>query len=1526
MTDQHERTSGRLLLHGLLDYIHEQAKEVDPRGYRLGAVRGFVRRSDELVGLPGVESDLKVAGDHIWLRIQRLEGNPPPPVPDSQKGLFRVSKNPEGPLPELDEAALLHWLEKAGREKTPQERLELEAQVRAEALQSLVDYAGLWNAWAEGERPRRRTITLYADLFALKHQLEAEETAKPQEFVCGIGISYWQLQFDGSSIPFEYPLLTQAVEISLDDRTLALEVRPRATDTNVELDAFIACQVRGAADVERAIREHLSRHKDAPVSPFDNSSYSDVLKLAAGNLDPEGNVRDVIVPGAARPGPGEHLIVTGAWVLLSRPRSNNYLFEDLKRLQAKLESGCTIPAGPEALVTSPSDEPVKYETVRFRGISSRGDSGPDKPEELYFPLPYNEEQVTIIQRLERSPGVTVQGPPGTGKTHTIANIVCHYLATGRRVLVTSRGERALEVLQTKMPDRVRALTVSLLASDREGVRQFQAAIESIQHQVSQLNPEQTQRDILTTQSAIDRAHIELARIDARTDEIAHSQLADVDIDGVPMRAQGLAELVVSGRAQYGWFDDPLSLSTEHAPPFSGDEAEELRSARRRLAADVAYTRHTIPSPGDLPSVAAIAELHDVLSRLKTLDGQIASGELIGLRATTPEVLQAARALLARVEEALTLAKELESVDGGWPFELRTKCRDSAFASERRALEALYPELEAIVEARAEFLKRPVEFPEEGLTNIKTRQAVERGATSGKPFGFVSLGNGQAKEHLGRVRIAGRSAEGSEDWSHVLRYVGLHEQVLSFATRWNEIAEGLSAPPLQAGIRFVRTVELVATTGYKAHRLATDYDHDLPKRAAAVFDEPPTAQLLGGVRELAVVREQLLRHLTRADLSRAVTNLAVLKEKLAGKTGPVSERFRGFVERTLGSPEISAERAVAEYSNLGAELQRLAGRASDISKVRDLSQRIQNAGAPRLAARLCCQAAEANVDDAVFPTTWRKAWTWARVRTHLETIEARHELVAMAARRRDLEAGLSRLYKDMVAKSAWLATKRNATPRVLQALAGYATAIRRIGQGTGPNATRYRRDAREAMLDAAGAVPCWIMSHARISEAMPADIGAFDLVIVDEASQSDLWALPAILRGKKILIVGDDKQVSPDAGFIASQRIQELKDRFLAGQPYGTEMTPEKSLYDLAARVFAAQQVMLREHFRCVPPIIAYSNRTFYKGGIRPLRIPKPSERIDPPLVDVLVKDGVRNRRDCNEYEALAIADEITGLLKDERFKSRTLGVVSLLGLEQAKHIDSVVRQRCDAAELLRRRFECGDARSFQGSEKDIMFLSMVVDPTNSKALSGNLFDQRFNVAASRARDRMYLVRSVRSADLSDKDLRLTLLAHFDKPMVTEETEEENLIDRCESGFERQVFTALTALGYRVVPQVKTGAYRIDMVAEGASDTRLAIECDGDEYHGPDRWQDDTKRQRVLERAGWTFWRCFASTWSLHRDDVLAELLERLGAMGIEPIGATDRIPSLVERREWAPPAPDNDSPDEVEATLRRAVSADGESV
>jgi very-short-patch-repair endonuclease len=603
---------------------------------------------------------------------------------------------------------------------------------------------------------------------------------------------------------------------------------------------------------------------------------------------------------------------------------------------------------------------------------------------------------------------------------------------------------------------------------------------------------------------------------------------------------------------------------------------------------------------------------------------------------------------------------------------------------------------------------------------------------------------------------------------------------------------------------------------------------------------------------------------------------------------------------LGDESLEARTIVNTYSELITELRRIGALAADLATIQELTRRLDESGATRFGARLRSVPVAESGEDSAFPTTWREAWTWSRLSGHLDRIEAREEIIILSRRRAEHEVGLARLYREVVAKAAWLATKRKASPLVLQALAGYAGAIRRIGMGTGPNAVRYRRDAQESMFQAAGAVPCWIMSHAKISESMPSEIGAFDLVIVDEASQSDLWALPAILRGRKILVVGDDKQVSPEAGFIAAEHIQILRERFLTDQPFGVEMTPEKSLYDLAARVFAAEQVMLREHFRCVPPIIAYSNRHFYKGGIQPLRIPKASERIDPPLVDIYVEGGFRDRRDCNRNEALAIADEIGSILSDVRFDGRSIGVVSLLGMEQAKRIDTEVRRRYPANELLRREFECGDARTFQGSERDIIFLSLVAEP-GSRALSGSIFDQRFNVAASRARDRMYLVRSVEMAQLSDSDLRQSLLAHFANPLVHDASETADLLSLCESGFERDVFTRLTQRGYRVIPQVRTGAYRIDMVVEGAADARLAIECDGDEFHGPDRWQQDMHRQRVLERAGWTFWRCFASTWTLNKEEVLQELLERITSMRIEPLGALQYAPSLVDRRIWRAP-------------------------
>jgi len=202
-----------------------------------------------------------------------------------------------------------------------------------------------------------------------------------------------------------------------------------------------------------------------------------------------------------------------------------------------------------------------------------------------------------------------------------------------------------------------------------------------------------------------------------------------------------------------------------------------------------------------------------------------------------------------------------------------------------------------------------------------------------------------------------------------------------------------------------------------------------------------------------------------------------------------------------------------------------------------------------------------------------------------------------------------------------------------------------------------------------------------------------------------------------------------------------------------------------------------------------------------------------------------------------------------------------------------------------RNLAVGPPPVFQGRERDIMLVSMVLGPGDRSAQNRADQHQRFNVALSRARDRMYLFRSVESNAFAEDTLNGKLIRHFKEPFRQDAQSTQVLRDRCESGFEFDMFDELVKRGYRVEPQVKCGAYRIDFVVEGREGRRLAVECDGDRFHGPGQWSDDMARQRVLERAGWTFWRCFASSFTRRREAVIADLIQTLDNLGIEPLGS-----------------------------------------
>jgi very-short-patch-repair endonuclease len=227
----------------------------------------------------------------------------------------------------------------------------------------------------------------------------------------------------------------------------------------------------------------------------------------------------------------------------------------------------------------------------------------------------------------------------------------------------------------------------------------------------------------------------------------------------------------------------------------------------------------------------------------------------------------------------------------------------------------------------------------------------------------------------------------------------------------------------------------------------------------------------------------------------------------------------------------------------------------------------------------------------------------------------------------------------------------------------------------------------------------------------------------------------------------------------------------------------------------------------------------------------------------------------------------------------------LLGTSQAAHIHELVGERISPVDVVARKIAIGPPPVFQGRERDIMLVSMVVGPGDRAAANRSDMHQRFNVALSRARDRMYLFRSVSETEFREDSLNGKVIRHFKQPFRQDARMIQALREKCESGFEFEMFDEVVKRGFRVKPQVPCGGYHIDFVVEGNEGRRLAIECDGDRFHGPGQWQDDMARQRVLERAGWIFWRCFASSFVRRRQAILDDLMQTLARLGIEPLGS-----------------------------------------
>ena len=155
---------------------------------------------------------------------------------------------------------------------------------------------------------------------------------------------------------------------------------------------------------------------------------------------------------------------------------------------------------------------------------------------------------------------------------------------------------------------------------------------------------------------------------------------------------------------------------------------------------------------------------------------------------------------------------------------------------------------------------------------------------------------------------------------------------------------------------------------------------------------------------------------------------------------------------------------------------------------------------------------------------------------------------------------------------------------------------------------------------------------------------------------------------------------------------------------------------------------------------------------------------------------------------------------------------------------------------------------------------------------------------------MWVVHSVDpDTDLKPGDLRYRLIQHVKDPgalMHSLDSQEQ----RTESEFEKQVLRRLVQAGYHVTPQWPVGAYRIDLVVEGAG-KRLAVECDGDRWHPQEKLEEDMARQAILERLGWRFVRIRGSQFFRYPAKAMEAVFSRLQAFDIPPVGVESSLPA-----------------------------------
>lgn len=1113
----------------------------------------------------------------------------------------------------------------------------------------------------------------------------------------------------------------------------------------------------------------------------------------------------------------------------------------------------------------------------------------------------NREQLEIARAIERTSSVLVQGPPGTGKTHTIANLLGHFLAQGKKVLITSSKAKALDVLKEKLPNEIEALCVSAIGGATEDLersvnaiidKQSTISIPGLGRAIQRL--EEEREAIIEELSSKRHSMYDMRKQEASTFVVNGEELTAIEIaqDVAAMKDRG-TDLLIPGAVDRD-VDFPYSaaeLATLYKKNSELDIAEE--ALLPQLA--TSWDSWILPSLSEFKNMADDAkELHRVVEERCEQEGW----DLVRGESHYEVVTQWGRCSLPKTLEIQDAQDHIRAIQS---LSIKDEWMISAAADGARGHADLWDRLfdlmdetdAASAQCRTETFGHVVSLGNrEDYHEIREEaQALLASSNKGKLAVFVSglFGGGRAGKLAG-VTVDGGAPSGGEQLKMVINLASLGELRARCAVVWNQQVESIGGPSFAS--LDPRNPEHIACKWREDVCPAVHWVENAREKLKQSLCSLGISKLafpgLDGRLDEAASIKAISDFISGVFDGLAATllnmrRLDLLDSKREGyiasiKTAPAS--CEGVAELR----EALLKYDVAEYEKSCQRLSAIEQKVAVLKERDALLKRIDDV-APNWAAALREKKSPHNTEFP--PKDLDEGWRYAQEIGFLSRIQ-REDDVDLQSSIIELSGRYRKVTAKLAADRAWyaLAERLQGNIKLTQALNGWKGTIKQIGKGTGKRVSKLRAIARRQMTQCQEAVPAWVMPLSDAMNMLEPEKNHFDVLIVDEASQADITALPLLYMADKVVIVGDDEQVNPIRVGLESERVEALADMSIAGViPNANLYSPGSSLYDVVGTTFT--RLMLKEHFRCVPDIIEFSNALSYNHKIKPLREFN-STNLIPAVVEYRVKDGHRSETGKkNEAEAIAVADIIEACLGQPEYQDKSFGVIAMLGSEQGRLIEEKISKRFGLGVMQAHKIMCGEPANFQGDERDVIILSLVdsnekYGPLRKRAEGkDNMLKKSYNVAVSRAKDQLWVVHSLDPEfDLKPGDLRRRLIEHVRDPRALSNALEESSA-LADSPFEREVAAALRMKGYPIQQQYAVGAYRIDIaIVEG--DKRIAIECDGERWHSSDEQiLNDMERQAILERLGWSFVRIRGSKYYSDKTQTICDVCDQLETLGID---------------------------------------------